>query len=128
MHLLLNRLCFFSDWLFVFPQLRLKLKNGTATVKDAIPDFTVMDVGSFLRMAVMEDKRFDGLSLDSEPQWIAELIAMAQANSEDGAKNAAESKGVTVPHNIIGVCVNGLRFRLYRVAAMVSKYHVPRAV
>ena len=43
--LLLNRLCFFSDWLFVFPQLRLKLKYGTATVKDAIPDFTVMDVG-----------------------------------------------------------------------------------
>ena len=127
-HLLLNRLGFFSDWLFVFPQLRLKLKYGTATVKDAIPDFTVMDVVSFLRMAVMEDKRFDGLSLDSEPQWIAELIAMAQTNSEDGAKNAAESKGVTVPHNIIGVRVNGLRFWLYRVAAMASKYHVPRAV
>ena len=58
--------------------------------------------------------------------WIAS--AMAQTNSEDGAKNAAESKGVTAPHNIIGVRVNGLRFWLYRVAAMASKYHVPRAV
>ena len=52
-HLLLNRLCFFSDWLFVFPQLTLKLKYGAGIVKEATPDFTVMDVVSFLRMAVM---------------------------------------------------------------------------
>jgi hypothetical protein len=114
-HLLLNCLGFFSDWLFVFPQLRLKLKYGGGIVKEATPDFTVMDVVSFLRMAVMEDKRLNDTYLNSEPQLVAELIAMAQANAEDEANNyGAEMKGVNAPP-IIGVRVNGLRFWFYRV-------------
>ena len=116
-HLLLNRLGFFSDWLFVFPQLRLKLKlkYGAEIVKEATPDFTVMDVVSFLRMAVMEDKRLNDTYLNSEPHLVAELIAMAQANSEDEAKiNDAQMKGVNAPP-IIGVRVNGLSFWFYCV-------------
>ena len=114
-HLLLDRLGFFSDWLFVFPQLRLKLKYGAGIVKEATADFTVMDVVSFLRMAVMEDKRLNDTYLNSEPQLVAELIAMAQANSEDEAKNnGAQMKGVNAPP-IIGVRVNALSFWFYRV-------------
>ncbi len=122
-HLLLDRLGFFSDWLFVFPQLRLKLKYGAGIVKEATADFTVMDVVSFLRMAVMEDRRLNDTCLNSEPQLVAELIAMAQANSEDEAKNnGAQMKGVNAPP-IIGVRVNGLSFWFYRVDNTINLFH-----
>ena len=107
--LLLYRLGYYSKWLNVFPQLRLKLIYGGGIVKDAIPDFTVVDVVSFLRMAVMEDKkRYSDSFANSEPQLIAELIALSQANAAD---EAVQKRLPQQP--VIGVCVCGMRFWFY---------------
>jgi len=106
--------CYFDDWLYVFPQLRLKLVYGDAIVKEAIPDFTVMDVMSFLRMAVVEDKRHDDELKNSEPQLIAELIALFQANADDTDKKGSLKREAHEPY-IMGVRVNGLRFWLYHI-------------
>ena len=118
--LLLNRIGFFDDWLYVFPQLRLKLIYGGGTVKEAIPDFTVIDVVSFLRMAVMEDKRYNDAIVNSEPQLIAELIAMIQSNLPVGPKVAQLSSTETAEISpeeqpVIGVRVSGLNFHFYRI-------------
>jgi len=98
--LLLNRLGFFDDWLYVFPQLHLKLVYGDAIVKEAIPDFTVMDVESVLRMAVVKDKRRDGELEDSEPQLIAALIALFQADV--GQKGSVKREAREL-HSIVGL-------------------------
>mmetsp|Transcript_21077 Transcript_21077/g.28980 ORF Transcript_21077/g.28980 Transcript_21077/m.28980 type:complete len:151 (-) Transcript_21077:338-790(-) len=92
--------CYFDDWLYVFPQLHLKLVYGDAIVKEAIPDFTVMDVESVLRMAVVKDKRRDGELEDSEPQLIAALIALFQADV--GQKGSVKREAREL-HSIVGL-------------------------
>jgi hypothetical protein len=109
--LLLDRLGFYDEWLYVFPQLRLKLLYGRVTEKDAIPDFTVMDVVSFLRMTVVEDKNYDSNNVNGEPQLIAELIAMLQTNAIEGIEESEAVK--QQPKLIFGVRVNRLRFWFY---------------
>ena len=101
---LLYHLGFYDDWLYAFPQRRLKLKYWNKDVCVAVPDFTVMDVVSNVRMAVVEDKNFDYMRVNSEPQLIAELIALLQLSS-DSTHNSA----------VIGVRVNGLKFWFYRI-------------
>jgi hypothetical protein len=120
--LLLYRLGYFDDWLYVFPQLRLKLRYGQGLETQnkclAVADFTAMDVVSNLRMAVVEDKRLvDSQIINSEPQLIAELIALYQAHDftveEIGASTATAS--VTVRPPVVGVRVNGLHFWFYQI-------------
>lgn len=111
--LLLTRVGFFEEWLFAFPQLRLKLRFG-AVEKQAVPDFVIMDVVSFLRMAVVEDKRLRDELLNSEPQLIAELIALFQAYLVDSQdEGTSQSASQSVP--VLGVRVNGLRFFFYHM-------------
>ena len=74
-----------SDWLYVFPQLPLPLVFGMhpdQTEKRAIADRTIVDVGSFYRMSVFEDKSVAQQRVNSEPQLIAEAIAAHQANMQ----------------------------------------------
>jgi len=71
MHLLLEKLGFFDNWLYAFPQMRIPLMYGNIK-KWTIADFAIIDVLSYYRMAVVEDKRFDDQSRNSEPQLIAE--------------------------------------------------------
>ena len=77
--ILLRELMFNEEWLFVFPQLPLKLIFGTA-IKEAIADKTIMDIVSFYRMAVFEDKSVENVRVNCEPQMIAEAIAVHQQN------------------------------------------------
>jgi hypothetical protein len=102
----------------------MKLMYGgpSGTAKEAIPDFIVLDVVSFLRMAVVEDKRFNDEMKNSEPQLIAELIALFQANAGDKAKNSGVNVAKKVKKEedekaapIIGVRVNGLSFWFYLI-------------
>ena len=79
MVLLLHELGYYNGRLFAFPQFPMDLRFGD-TNKQAIPDITVMDVLSFMRMVVVEDKKSSATLLNSEPQLIAELIAMHQRN------------------------------------------------
>jgi len=115
---LLYRIGFFDDWLFVFPKRRLTLTYGRSeNICTAVPDFTIMDVVSNARMAVIEDKSVDNVYVNSEPQLIAELIALLQLDA------------CICP--VIGVRVSGLKFWFYRIenpklllSAMSSKVGV----
>ena len=123
-HLLLDRLGFNDDWLYVFPQMNLPLKYGEIKAKTmAKADFVVMHVLSFFRMAVVEDKRQQDHMVNSEPQLIAEAIALSQANSESKSRKrpvseintatSSSSDGTEDRDVLFGVRVNGLRFYFY---------------
>ena len=95
MVLLLYELGYYDERLFAFPQFPMDLRFGD-TSKQAIPDITVMDVLSFMRMIVVEDKKSNAMRyLNSEPQLIAELIAMHQRNNWE--KNVSKKRGWTEP-------------------------------
>ena len=70
---------FFEETLYPFPQLKMKLFFNHTVTRDAKADFTIMDVLSFYRIAVFEEKNISELS-NSEPQLIAEGIALQQMN------------------------------------------------
>lgn len=81
MVLLLYELGYYDGRLFAFPQFPMDLRFGGIN-KQAIPDITVMDVLSFIRMIVVKDKKSRAMNfVNSEPQLIAELIAMHQRNN-----------------------------------------------
>jgi len=74
-----------SDWQHICPQLSMPLIFGgiggsKITQCDAIADRLIVDVDSFYRMAVFEDKSIKEMTTNSEPQLIAEAIAAHQAN------------------------------------------------
>jgi hypothetical protein len=95
MVLLLYELGYYDGRLFAFPQFPMDLRFGD-TRKQAIPDITVMDVLSFMRMIVVEDKKSNAMRfVNSEPQLIAELIAMHQRNNWE--KNVSKKRGWTEP-------------------------------
>lgn len=129
MHLLLGKLGFFDGWTYAFPQMKVSLTYGAGT-KEATADFTVLDVLSFYRMAIIEDKRFQDHVVNSEPQLIAESIALHQANSGISKKRRRSSRGSSSAEicsssspvevsdadgNIFGVRVNGLDFYFYLI-------------
>ena len=81
-NLLLERLGFYDGWLYPFPQLSLPLRYSAATPWriTATADFAIMHVLLFYCMAVVKDKCVNNDMVNSEPQLIAEAIAMSQAN------------------------------------------------
>jgi len=120
--LLLYRLGYFDDLLYVFPQLRLQLRYGqeqkTGRRCTAEADFTVMDGLSNSRMAVVVDERLvDSQNSNSEPQLIAELIALYQAHDFTVEKKGASTTtaSVTVRPPVVGVRVNGFHFCFYQI-------------
>lgn len=115
-----------SDWLYVFPQLPLPLVFGVPpehTEKMAVADRTIVDVGSFYRMSVFEDKSVKQQRVNSEPRLIAEAIAAHQANMqikrEPAAKKAKAAMPASEDEPMLAVRVNGDLFYFYsvRVAA-----------
>lgn len=116
--LLLNELGFNLQYLYVFPRLKLDL-----TIKDAklesTADFTLLDVCSFLRMAVVEDKSVQNEMIISEPQMIGELVAMQQANKlkieqqVSDKPDAKKQKLETQDNKLLAIRVNGCNFQFY---------------
>lgn len=92
--LLLSELGFMQEWLWLFPQLSLPLMFGKIA-KTAIADFTILDVFSFYRMAVVEDKSENEIRQNSEPQIIAEAIAVHQQNKIKRAAVAIKRARIT---------------------------------
>ena len=75
---LLQRLGFYDNRLFAFPQLPHHIYFGNQS-KLAIPDFTIMDILSYFRIAVIEDKSDSDKNQNRiEAQLIAETIAIYQ--------------------------------------------------
>jgi len=138
-HHLLHRLGFNDDWLYAFPQLSLPLRYGTTSTTVAKADFAILHVLSFYRMAVVEDKRVGSDTVNSEPQLIAEAIAMSQANKVESRKRIRSASGessisksghssssghsspssstgsAALDDTLFGVRVNGLKFYFYSI-------------
>ena len=92
-----------------FPRFPMDLRFGD-TSKQAIPVITVMDVLSFMRTIVMEDKKSNAmLYLNSEPQLIADLIAMPQRNSRETnvlkKRGRGEPEKEMVEENYLNNCI-----------------------
>ena len=143
--LLLWRLNYFSDWLYVLPQCRLPLmydeQTGTPFKNWAIPDFVIFDVGSFFRMFIVEDKSSDNRNVVSNYQMLGQGIAAHQQNVfNDGsyvpsgfkkakteysssASSSSSSTSSSSPNPfaatddgpLFGLRVNGLRFHFYLI-------------
>jgi hypothetical protein len=79
-YLLLYRLGYYNEMLFPIPQLSLDLIFGTDKSNKAKADYVIQDILSSYKMAVIEDKSKDMERVNSEPQLIAEAIAVHQQN------------------------------------------------
>ena len=96
--------------------------------REANADFTLMDVLSYYRMAVVEDKRFEDRMLNSEPHLVAEAIAAHQSNIMKSNKRKAPEMETSSSvqsdsdkaNEIVGVRLNGLLFYFYIIP--VSSY------
>jgi len=119
---LLQALGFNNGMTYTVPQLRLLLKYGIDSndFKESIADFVVLDVLSFHKLFIIEDKSVDNQRLDSTPQLFAEAIAMKMAN-ELKPLNESNESGVKRKHNeevddtFLGVRVNGTIFHFYAI-------------
>ncbi len=112
---------FSSERLYAFARFPFKIYFGNSTA-DAIPDFTIFDLKSYYRMAVVEDKSSDNLDASVEAQLIAEAIAMAQANvlncnDEEGEERITTPRKRSKIHDgldsVLGIMVRGTRFNFY---------------
>jgi hypothetical protein len=120
--LLLFYLGYYGNTLFAFPQLQLPLRFGSQA-KEAIADFVILDVFTFFRMAVIEDKSTDRLMVDSEPQLIAEAIASCQQNQymeSPSKKQKLVDDGCQKVEDIFGVRVSGTFFYFYIIPVSTS--------
>ena len=79
-HHLLISFGYFDGNLYAFPQLRLRLEFGDDTSNLAIADFTILDIQSYFRMAIFEEKSIAQENVDSRFQMIAEILAIHFAN------------------------------------------------
>lgn len=128
---LLTMLGFNSEWLYIFPQFPSLLRYGDET-RDSIADFTVMDVVSFLRAVVLEDKSVDveGKPIDhSESQIIAEAIAIHQSNqvlkSKGGGGKSKKARSETSSESSEMTDVVGLRFDGFNIHFYLIPYSLP---
>ena len=111
------------------PQFRLKLPWGV-TVKESIADFTIMDVLSFLKIFIVEDKNLSVMRMDSTPQMFGEAVAVNATNRAIHSQEPARKKSAVgdfqkpaatpapaqeSPAPLLGVRVNGTRFFFYSI-------------
>lgn len=138
---LLQKIGFYSNRLFAFPQMRHTITFGDVK-KEAIPDFTIIDVLSYFRIAVIEDKSEDSNDPESktEAQLVAEAIAIFQANqrmrnnivvretegkqatkrSKHDEKRADAENGTFLDEIVLGVRVKGMKFTFYVIPISVQ--------
>ena len=125
---LLERIGFYQGRLFACPQFPHQIHFGTEQ-RIASPDFTIMDVLSFFRAVVIEDKSTDSsvAEVNVEAQLIAEAIAIYQANeskmkqqleqmhAKEGAQDSDEKEPAFVDNTILGIKVKGMEFTFYAI-------------
>jgi hypothetical protein len=110
---LLNHCGFYGNRLFAFPQFPFKILFGDKTA-EAKPDFTIFDLQSYYRIAVVEDKSQYNPTADVnvEAQLIAEAIAMAQANTAKDESNPTKKQKV-MEDVVLGIRVRGTLISFY---------------
>ena len=84
---LLNEMGFNEGSLYAAPQMRINL-SFRETEKMATADVTVIDLLSYARIGVVEDKNWEEMMLkkDSTAQLVAEGIAIVQRNEAVGGR------------------------------------------
>eukprot|EP01031_Cornospumella_fuschlensis_P031748 gene31748-38375_t len=113
--------CFMSSsgTLYPAPQHSLPLQYGDDVSATAKADFNVIDVLSFCRMIVAEDKKQASIRVNSFPQLMAESISAVQRNLEMSASCKRKWQDVedSNPDSamILGLRVNGTFFYFYRI-------------
>ena len=115
---LLCHLGFNDNWLYIFPQLPLRLKSKKQS-KISKPDFTLMDIISFYRAVVIEDKKSDDRDFSgAEAQLVAEAVSAQQSNVvKDHSHPSKRSRSLPTPdeNTIMGIRVCGFYFTFYRI-------------
>ena len=121
---LLLRLGYYKGRLFAFPQFPHSIHFGTETC-DAVPDFTIMDICTYYRAFIFEEKSDASTRPDSsvEAQVIAEAIAVFQSSGEitnttDASQllqSSSSSAFVPKENVILGVKVKGTVFTFYSI-------------
>lgn len=115
---LLCHLGFNDNWLYIFPQLPLRLKSNKRS-KISKPDFTLMDIISFYRAVVIEDKKSDDRDLSgAEAQLVAEAVSAQQSNVvKEHSRPSKRSRSLPTSdeNTIMGIRVCGFYFTFYRI-------------
>jgi len=120
---LLHEMGFNEGMLYIAPQMRIKLTFG-AVEKMATADVTVIDMLTYARIAVIEDKNWDEMqkNTDSTPQLVAETIAITQLNeilagfkrdASGSLKTASSSNSQSKLNTVYGIRVTGSVFHFY---------------
>jgi len=110
---LLNEMGFNEGSLYVFPQMRMNLLYGDQKAM-ATADFTILDLLSFARIVIVEDKNVKEMrrESDSTPQLVAEGIALAQYNYAIEQKTK-KRKALEELTTIYGIRVTGHFLNFY---------------
>ena len=114
-------LCHFGfndNWLYIFPQLPLKLRSNKRSIISKT-DFTLMDIISFYRAVVVEEKKTDERdSSGAEAQLVAEAVSAQQANVVKELwrpTKRSRSLPTSDDNTIMGIRVCGFYFTFYRI-------------
>lgn len=114
--LLFHELGFYSGMLYPIPQHSLPLQYGGRVNATAKADFNIIDVLSFCRMVVAEDKNQASIRVNSFPQLMAESISAVQKNLQtltSCKRKWEELDESTADSEILGLRVNGTFFYFY---------------
>jgi len=116
-YLLLYLLKYESEMRSVVPQFKMKLHFGGVegnNDKESIPDFLIMDILSYFKMVIIEDKSYKDDKVDSFPQLFGEILAMIATNKAKAEKLKLDSNSSTEIF-FLGVRVNGTIFHFHAV-------------
>ena len=116
--LLFHELGFYSGMLYPVPQHSLPLQYGGEVNATAKADFNIIDVLSFCRMVVAEDKNQASIRVNSFPQLMAESISAVQKNLETATscKRKWEELDESIGDSaMLGLRVNGTFFFFYNI-------------
>lgn len=115
--LLFHELGFYTGMLYPVPQHSLPLQYGGDVSSTAKADFNIIDVLSFCRLVVAEDKNLASIRVNSFPQLMAECISAVQKNLETSTlcKRKWEELEESTDSPMLGLRVNGTFFYFYNI-------------
>ncbi len=115
--LLFHELGFYTGMLYPVPQHSLPLQYGGDVTSTAKADFNIIDVLSFCRLVVAEDKNLASIRVNSFPQLMAECISAVQKNLETSTlcKRKWEELEESTDSPMLGMRVNGTFFYFYNI-------------
>ena len=122
---LFEKLGFYNKHLFTAFKLPLQIVFGLDIIKETIPDFTVMDICTFYRFAVIVS-----LEMNTEAQLIAEAIAIYQQRVKDNKKRKYNNNSnnneefiqpnIIIDNIVLGIIISDTIFTFYVISISES--------